>query len=95
MLDKFKEKLNDMNVAIREAIKSADFEKAQLLDNERQYFIITAMKDETFSPDDEFVEFLENCAKENAELVSELEARIIKLSSATHKTGQMMKAYNI
>ena len=71
MLDKFKEKLNDMNVAIREAIKSADFEKAQLLDNERQYFIITAMKDETFSPDDEFVEFLENCAKENAELVSE------------------------
>ena len=36
-----------------------------------------------------------NCAKENAELVSELEARIIKLSSATHKTGQMMKAYNI
>ena len=95
MLDKFKEKLSDMNLAIREAIKSADFEKAQLLDNERQYFIITAMKDETFSPDDEFVEFLENCAKENAELVSELEARIIKLSSATHKTGQMMKAYNI
>lgn len=95
MLDKFIEKLTDMNLAIREAIKSADFEKAQALDNERQYFIITAMKDETFSPDDEFVEFLENCAKENAELVSELEARIIKLSSATHKTGQMMKAYNI
>ena len=95
MLDKFKEKLSDMNLAIREAIKSADFEKAQALDNERQYFIITAMKDETFSPDDEFVEFLENCAKENAELVSELEARIIKLSSATQKTGQMMKAYNI
>ncbi len=95
MLDKFKEKLSDMNLAIREAIKSADFEKAQALDNERQYFIITAMKDETFSPDDEFVEFLENCAKENAELVSELEARIIKLSSATHKTSQMMKGYNI
>ena len=95
MLDKFKEKLSDKNLAIREAIKSADFEKAQALDNERQYFIITAMKDETFSPDDEFVEFLENCAKENAELVSELEARIVKLSSATHKTGQMMKAYNI
>lgn len=95
MLDKFKEKLSHMNLAIREAIKSADFEKAQVLDNERQYFIITAMKDESFSPDDEFVEFLENCAKENAELVSELEARIIKLSSATHKTGQMMKAYNI
>ena len=95
MLDKFKEKLSDMNLAIREAIKSSDFEKAQALDNERQYFIITAMKDETFSPDDEFVEFLENCAKENAELVSELEAGIVKLSSATHKTGQMMKAYNI
>ena len=60
MLDKFKEKLSDMNLAIREAIKSSDFEKAQALDNERQYFIITAMKDETFSPDDEFVEFLEN-----------------------------------
>lgn len=95
MLDKFKEKLTDMNKAIREAIRSADFDKAQALDNERQYFIITAMKDDTFSPDDEFVEFLENCAKENAELVSELETKIFKLSSATHKTGQMMKGYNI
>ena len=29
MLDKFKEKLSDMNLAIREAIKSADFEKIE------------------------------------------------------------------
>ena len=84
-----------MNKDIREAIRSADFEKAQALDNERQYFIITAMKDDSFTPDNEFIEFLENCAKENAELVSELENRIVKLSSATHKTGQMMKGYNI
>ena len=95
MLDKFKEKLTNMNRDIREAIRSADFEKAQALDNESQYFIITAMTDDAFTPDDEFVEFLENCAKENAELVSELENRIVKLSSATHKTGQMMKGYNI
>ena len=63
MLDKFKEKLTNMNRDIREAIRSADFEKAQALDNERQYFIITAMKDDAFTPDDEFVEFLENSSR--------------------------------
>ena len=34
------------------------------------------MKDDAFTPDDEFIEFLENCAKENAELVSELETEL-------------------
>ena len=33
MLDKFKEKLTNMNRDIREAIRSADFEKAQKKDH--------------------------------------------------------------
>ncbi len=94
MIDIFKRKFTDLNKSLQLAIESGDFALAQTIDAERQFLLVSFMK-EGHDPDNDLIAFIEQCASENAELVTKMEAGLQMLSSTTHRTNKMMKGYNI
>lgn len=92
MIDIFKNKFKGLNEKLQSAIEAGDFAQAQTIDAERQYLLVSFMK-EWPDPDHDLIEFIEQCASENAELVTKMEAGLQALSSNTHRTNKMLKGY--
>lgn len=92
MIDTFKNKFKDLNEKLQNAIEAGDFAQAQSIDAERQYLLVSFMK-EGHDPDHDLVVFIEQCASDNADLVTKMEAGLQALSSNTHRTNRMLKGY--
>ena len=92
MIDIFKNKFKGLNEKLQKAIEAGDFAQAQTIDAERQYLLVSFMK-EGHGPDHDLVAFIEQCASENADLVTKIEEGLQVLSSNTHRTNKMLKGY--
>jgi len=93
-MKKFKAKFSGLNDRLRDAIAEGDFDLAQKIDAERQYLLVSLMKAD-IEQDDELMDYVEQCARENAELVTTLETALTDLSRQTSTAGKVLKAYGV
>jgi hypothetical protein len=94
MKNEFKTKFTGLNDRLRDAIAGGDFDLAQKIDAERQYLLVSLMKAD-IEQDDALMDYIEQCARENAELVTTLETALTDLSRQASTAGKVLKAYGV
>ncbi len=90
-LDNFKIQFKSINNQIAQAILDEDYTKAKTLDLARQDIIQDLSIIEDKHLDNSFFEFLEECVKENADIIDDVQLKMLK---NTKTQSNFVKALN-
>ena len=87
------EQFSELNGHIAEAILNKDFTRAVTLDRARQDILRDLCLMDMSGIDEKFFAFIEQCAKENVELISNVEAEMENLTSHHSRFRKAQAAY--
>lgn len=90
----FRTNFEKLNQALRQALQSGDFEQAFAIDQQRRDLLEEMMQLPEDARSLEVLDYIEQCAIENATLCAELETSLGDLSRRSSQSRKMMQAYN-
>jgi len=89
-----RDKFSELNGHIATAISNKDFNRAVTLDRARQDILRDLCLMDTSGIDESFFAFIEQCAKDNAELIKTIEKEMEEMTFRQSRTRKAQVAYS-
>ena len=89
-----REQFSELNGHIATAISNKDFNRAVTLDRARQDILRDLCLMDTSGLDESFFDFIEQCAKDNAELIKSIEKEMEEMAFRQSRTRKAQAAYS-
>ncbi len=92
-LNEFKKQFKSINNQILQAISNEDYTRAKTLDLARQDIIKDLSTLEEDHLDSSFFEFLEDCVKENSDIINDVQLKILNNTKIQSNFVKVLNSY--